>query len=148
MIHKNHHLSVERLLSCSYLFFLWIAFLLFVWCEMKCHVVSDAWFRFSGLASCKSGRQWSAGSLRHGLLYFVYSIQYSWFCKLREVLGEQNFLSLALIYQGMYMLVFSLLTVQCLFEPINSMFKCVYAHSQNWYISYSFMLHMTEVCFF
>jgi len=36
---------------------------------MKCHVVSDAWSRFHGLASRKSGRQRWAGSLRHWLLF-------------------------------------------------------------------------------
>jgi len=42
------------------------------WDQVKwnaCHVVSDAWSRFHGLASRKSGRQRWAGSLRHWLLF-------------------------------------------------------------------------------
>jgi hypothetical protein len=45
------------------------------------------------------------------------SIFHLMFSVLREVPGEKIFLSLVLIYQGTYMLVFSLFVAQCLLEP-------------------------------
>ena len=53
MIHKNHHLSIERLLSCSYLFFLQVFYELLFYClfDVKWNAM---WYLMPGFVSVAS----------------------------------------------------------------------------------------------